>query len=438
MDLTPLEFTDFFLDFVVALGVGGLIGLEREHRRDQTQVIAGVRTFPLFSIGGYMLTLIAREAVGGALPSALLLATGLLGVVAIAIAFLWVRHQLGVTGMTTPMAMIVTFLLGVLIGYGFVQEAIVIGVATTFILLTKDRLHKFAEILSDDEIMGALQFITVLFILFPIVQRVEAPVFGQEWIGRGGLVDPYATLLVVIFVSAISFASFLAMRVVGARRGAIVSGLLGGLVNSEATSVSLAEQASAEPALVRVAVAGSLLATTTMFVRNLAIAGFADATLTVAREMLVPLALMALAGAAFATWRYRRRGPEEQGTIRPPRISNPFALLPALRFAALYLALTVLATLAQENLGPAGVYATALGGLVSAGAVTASVASLWATGAVPLEVAVRTAVLASVIGAANKLVILRATNRDVYRKARLPFGVLSGVGVVALAVAFLT
>lgn len=421
--------SEFFLDFFVALGVGALIGIEREHRRDQVQVIAGVRTFPLFSVAGYLLVIVASELGEG---KATLLAVGLAGTIAIAIAFLWVRHQLGVTGMTTPLAMIVTFILGLLVGFGYTGEAIVVGVATTFLLLTKDRLHAFAEVLTEDEMMGALQFITVAFILFPIVARLESPVLGQEWIGRGKLVDPYLTLLVVIFVSAISFASFLAMRFVGARRGVMLSGLLGGLVSSEATAVSLAEHARESRDLVRPAVTGAVLATTSMFVRNLAIAAFADPTLRVARLMLPVLAPMALASGGYALWRWRVARKEPRQEARAPRVKNPFAVTPAVRFAAYFVAITLLATFASRALGPVGVYATALGGFVSAGAVIASVVSLYAAGTVSFEVATITSVLACVIAVANKVVILRFANAEVFEKSVRPFTVIALVGLAAL------
>ncbi len=429
MAAPALDMGEFFLDFFVALGVGALVGLEREHRRDQTQVIAGVRTFPLFSLAGYMLAIVAREVGENA---AVLLAAGVLGMAAIAIAFLWVRHQLGVTGLTTPMAMLVVFFLGVLIGYDRAQAAIVIGVATTFLLLTKERLHGFAAALDDEEVMGALQFITVVFILFPIVQALHAPVLEQAWLGRGALVDPYFTLLVVIFVSSMSFASFLAMRTVGARRGVAVSGLLGGLVNSEATSASLAGYANESESLVRPAVIGALLATTTMFVRNLAIAAFADPSLAVARAMLPVLAPMAALGAALATWRYWRHRRREQDGGRVPRVKNPFALAPAVRFALLFLGISVAARVGTSLLGPAGVFATALGGVVSAGAVIATVCVLYVKGDASLQVAALTAILATVIGAANKLVVLRAANAQVFRKAGPFFVALTAVGVIGV------
>lgn len=426
--------TEFLLDFFVALGVGSLIGIEREHRGDQTRVIAGVRTFPLFSLSGFMIGVIAIET-----AEPILMATGVLVAGAVSLAFLLVRHNLGTHGFTTPMAMFVTFLLGALIAYGMTLPAVIVGVATTFLLLTKKRLHRFANALRDDEILGALQFVTLLFILFPIAGATTPPVAGQDWIGRGALVDPFTILLVAVFVSGISFASFVVMRVVGPRRGLEVSGLLGGLVNSEATSVSLATQSRAHHTLLASAKVGVLLATATMFVRGLVILGFAAGPR--APEIVAFVLPSAAAGAivllAIALWtRVRAPAPAETALVE---LRNPFAVMPALAFAAIFAALAVATTLLVRYVGDWGVYATALGGFTYAGAVVASLGALAATGQIDARVAAQTAALALLAGAANKLFVMRHANMDLQKRVALPVGaaVVVGLAMLGASLAFL-
>ncbi|MHB8605268.1 MAG: MgtC/SapB family protein [Thermoplasmatota archaeon] len=431
MAALPIEFGEFFVRFLTALGIGALIGLEREHRRDQTQVIAGVRTFPLFALAGFMLALVAQVV-----PDPVLLSAAVLSMGAITIAFLLVRHQLGVTGLTTPMAMLVTFLIGIFIGYGFEREAILIGVATTFLLLTKQRLHRFAELLTDDELSSALQFIVIAFVLFPLAANAPAPVLDQSWLGRGALVDPYAILLIVVVVSAVSFVSFVAMRALGAERGILVSGVLGGFVNSEATSVSLAEHAIGDASLVTPAASGALLATAMMFVRALFIAAVSATALDFAFRLALPLVPLLLIALVLAAIVYRSHaGPQ---LAKPVTVKNPFALGPAVKFAGIFAAVSLIATLLARNLGDTGVYLTALGGLVGAGAVVASVATLYAGGHISLAVATETAVLATAAGVANKFFVLHAANRAVYARARVSLIVLVVLAIgAAVAVPFL-
>lgn len=418
---------DFFLQLAVAAGIGGLVGVEREHREDNAMVIAGIRTFPLVSIAGFLVAILAKQS-----EAPLLLAVGVGGAFALALAFNQMRQTAGILGLTTPVAMVVTFLLGTLVGYGFTLEAVTIGVVTTFLLLTKRRLHKFAQYLEANEILSALQFITVLFILLPLTATLPASIGGLSWLGRGAIVDPYVILLVVVFVSTISFVSLLAMRQVGPHRGIIFSGMLGGLVNSEATTASLAERAKAHPALIGGAVVGSLLASTTMLVRNAAIAAFAEPTFRLFIALLPYLAPLALVGVALA-WMRRKDLDEE---VEPVRVANPFAVGPALRFALLFAALSVATELARAQFGDVGVYVTSVGGFVSAGAVIASLANLHAVGAVSLEVALRTALLATSASIAGKLVILRAVEPRVFERARGAYAWFTLAGLVAAAGAF--
>jgi uncharacterized membrane protein (DUF4010 family) len=415
---------DLLVNVLVALGVGGLVGVEREHRGDATRVIAGVRTFPLIAAWGVL-----AVRLGVQLASPWPVAVGALVAGAFALALFAARHSMGVTGLTTPAAMFVTFLAGCLIGYDLRIEGMVVGVATAALLVSKRRLHGIAHHLTDEEVMAAVQFITIAFILFPLTASIVGPLDPYGLVGPGRLLDPYWVLLIVVFVSALSFVSFLAMRSVGARRGIEVSGLLGGLVNSEATAASLAAQARDTPELEKPAAVGTLLATGTMFARNLAIAAFVDLSLGFARFMAIPLLLMAVATLAISLLRERSLRDAPMPNLR---IGNPFAIVPALKFALIFLGINLLAAGARNFLGPWGIYASLAGAFVSGGAVVASVGTLAAHGAVDLQTAGLVGVLACIIGAFNKLIILRATNMGMYRRSAFAYALVGTVGVLAL------
>ncbi|MHB8585566.1 MAG: MgtC/SapB family protein [Thermoplasmatota archaeon] len=419
--------TDFLLDFLTTLGIGALIGLEREHRSDEAIVIAGVRTFPLFSLAGYMVGLIAATT-----AQPLISAAGVLLAAAIAIAFLYVRVRLGTHGLTTPMAIIVTFLLGVIIAYGYREQAVVIGVATTFLLLTKTRLHAFAGTLDDEEFLSALQFITIVFILFPIAQSLQSPVLGYAWIGRGQLVDPYEILLIAVFVSTLSFASFLAMRFVGPSLGIEVAGLLGGLVNSEATSVSLATRAKESPTLAPIAAVGILAAVATSFIRSLLILIFSSGTRwQPITQIFLPVAAAGMIAAGAIAVYLRKEFPAEM-EIPQPTIRNPFAIMQALWFALLFGVLSAGVTLLSQ-FGTFGVYIAALGGFVNAGAVVASIGALFLAGKVDVHTAAITCSLSVIAQAANKYIILRPANLEMLRRLKWPLFIVLACSAVALA-----
>lgn len=418
---------DLLVNVLVALGVGGVVGIEREHRGDRAKVIAGVRTFPLIAMGGVLAVRIGTLTGSEWVVPIAGLVTG-----ALAFGLFWARHQMGETGLTTPAAMFITFLAGALIGHGLRIEGMVIGVATAALLVSKKRLHGIAHHLTDEEVMSAVQFITIAFILFPLTAGLTTALDPWGLTAPGGPLSPYGVLLIVVFVSGLSFASFLAMRTIGASRGVEVSGLLGGLVNSEATAASLAAQARDDGRLERAAIVGTLLATGTMFVRNLAIAAFVDPSLQLARVMVLPVAAMALVTLGIAVLRERRL---DHAAVPRATIGNPFAIAPALKFAVLFVLVSLLAHIAQGLLGPWGVYATLVGAFISGGAVVASVGALAVSGSVPLFDAGVVAALACVIGAFNKLLILRATHQGMFERSALAYVVVGAVGVLGLAVA---
>ncbi|MBI4392292.1 MAG: MgtC/SapB family protein [Euryarchaeota archaeon] len=417
--MAGLEFQvsfEFLVKLAVVVGAGLLVGLEREHRTDKKLVIAGVRTFPLIAVAGLLTQQLAIASDTG-----LVVAFGLAMAGIFAISMFVVRHLLGETGFTTPMSIFVIYLVGVMVGYGFLLEGTIIAVMTTGLLLTKRRLHLIAHHLSDDEISAALQFVTIAFILYPL--SPDGPL--DPW----GIWNLRTIILIVVFVSAFSFASFIGMRQIGARRGIVAAGLLGGLVNSEATAASLGQIAAANPSLVAHAAAGTLLATAAMFGRNLAIAAFVDPSLRLAQVLLIPAAAMACicVGASFLK---HDRDVDDAATIA---LKNPFAIWPAVKFGALFALLAGFAFFASGR-GESGVYATALGGFIHAAAVVASVTLLYASGTIPLKVAALTAVAAMTLSTVNKFIIVRSANKKVAERVALPIAAAAAVGVAALVI----
>lgn len=412
---------DFLIRMGVALAIGALIGLERERHREARTVLAGIRTYPLVALAG---TLFAQ--LGATLGSSYYIAVGAAVFGGFALVLYWVRHNLGLHGLTSPIALFVTYVAGSLIGIGFLLEGVIAGVATAVLLFTKSRLHQLAEVMTEEEMAGALQFIIVAFILFPL--------FADEPLDPWGVLNPKRILLIVIFVSGISFVSFLAMRMIGPQRGLAVSGLLGGLVNSEATTGGLAAIARDKPKFEANAVEGILFTNGTMLLRNLLIAAFVDPSLDFAIAIAPVIIGMFLVQIAFAL--YHR--PPPRGIEEGIRLGNPFAIRPALKFAVVFIVLQALSVGLRKipGAGDIGVVLTALGGLVSSAAVVASVGNLVADGQVSLRLAAVTAILAIIISTLNKLLLTRSIHPSLEPKIRARFLVPALAGILLLVVVF--
>jgi uncharacterized membrane protein (DUF4010 family) len=394
----------------LALGIGLLVGIERERQRKE----AGLRTFAFACVLG---------AIGGMLgdPFALM-AMALLGILVILLNVETIRTGEGAE-ITTSAALFVIGFTGVLAGQGHTFTPTAIAVATAALLAWKRPLAGFSRTLTEAELRSAILLAILAFIVYPVL-----PV---------GTVDPWhliearAAWVTVILVAALGFASYVLLKLYGTQ-GIELTGFLGGLVNSTVTVTELASRAhEARGALADVTYRGVLLATAAMLIRNAAILGLLAPAAFLSG--VVPLALM-LAGIVVAVFLSRPRqttqrddGVASAATAPLPAMESPFALTSALKFGVVFLTLQVLGTLAHRLLGHAGFYGvSAIGGLVSSASAVASAANLAASGTVPPRVAAIGALIASMASAFVNLPLVAriAKDRPLTRRVAL---VLSGV-----------
>ncbi len=394
IDLVPQSFgnmnvnIDFFQKLALAALIGILIGIEREHRRSEgMELIAGVRSFTIACIAGMVSSYLAQIINIG------ILLISLAFFAVIAAVFIYIKNvTLKQPGITGPIALYCTFLLGVLITYELYLIAVVGAVIITLLLAEKRPLHSFATNLTDDEILSATRFMAVVFILYPITP-------DELYLG---VINPRTILLIVIIVATISFLSFVVMKKMGTKRGIPLSGMLGGLVNSEATTGALAAMAKKRNELVESSYMGIILSNAAMLIRNLVIAFIVDPSGGVLFLMAPPQLIITLFAVADVI-KSRKHMPVSE-TIQ---LQSPFALSPAVKFASGFAALSVVSRFANLWAGAAGVYATALGGFISSAVVTASAAALAVGGEVSYSTAAVTAVLASIISTGNKMLLVK-------------------------------
>jgi uncharacterized membrane protein (DUF4010 family) len=433
------ETVEFVIELFVSVGIGILIGLEREHSRADDRgkdVVAGVRTFPLISMSGFIITYLAiRHDIPYLVP------VGIVVFGFVSVVFFYVRYHNEMKGMTTSLAIFVTFLIGVLVGFGYIFFGLVVGIITTFLLASKHRLHDIALVLDEDELLGALEFAVLALILLPLTyQLMLAPPYG-DYIGPGKPFDVFWILLIVTIVSLISLFSFIAIRRFGSLRGLEFSGAMGGLINSEAATASLAGIARKNPGVANPVLIGILLSNALMLLRNLAICAISDPSLKVLKLMLLPCLLMVLSCVAFT--RNFKGGCDAGEKIE---MKNPFAILPALKFAMIFAIIAAIAygatnfpaVLGNRVAGDVAVGFTALGGLVSSAAVVAPLSSLSFGGHITVELASIVATAACIVSTVNKALLVRlCCTRGLTRRIALPCAVTAVIGAVSLIVSCL-
>lgn len=359
----------------VAVGAGLLIGLERERRkgRGAGRQAAGIRSFSLAALAGALAQ--------GLQQPALVVLAGTVIVLLSALAY-WRSPRLD-PGLTTELALFVTFLIGVLAmrqpAWGAGAAAVVAG-----LLAARERLHRFAtRALSEAELHDALLLAALVLVVLPLT-----PATAVAWLG--GLV-PRTLVLLAVLILAVQAAGHVAGRLLGPRAGPLLTGLLSGFVSSTATVASMGSRLRAEPAQRTAWEGGAMMSTAATWVQVLVMLAAVSPMLAV---QLTPAALTgAGVAAASAVWHARAATATPAGPMTPnprdrtPRQGHaagrtgPLRVRAALLVAVMLVAVALLVQAAQAWLGDAGVMAgAALGALADAHAAVASLGTLQAAG----------------------------------------------------------
>jgi len=353
-------------NFFIALMIGALVGVEREKSKATKREITfgGLRTFILFAEAGAISAWLALQL---AVPWLFILTVlAVAGVVTIGYV-LESRVNPDSLGLTTELAAITVCLLGGAVMYGYAEIAVALAIVTASVLAFKQPLHGLVEKIGMDDIYAALKLLIASFIVLPILPHGAV----DPW----GALHPYELWLLVILISSLSLAGYVAVRWLGRARGALVTGLTGGLASSTAVSLAFAREscdearAPSEDALA----AGILVSWSVMFARIVVAVAVVNADLV--SEVLVPCASMAgVAAVAAALLHWRGAGkPKSQASEVP--LKNPFSLWAAMKFGALFAAVLLVVKIVETRFAGQGLYAVAaLAGLTDVDAITLSVA----------------------------------------------------------------
>lgn len=373
----------------IALALGLLIGVERgwsSREEAEGARLAGLRTFGLVGLLGGLWGLLATEV------GAILLGFGFVALAGVVLlAHLQTVRRDQDLGVTTAVAALVTFSLGALTTLGHAVPAAASAVIVTILLGLKPVLHDWLRRLSQEELAAVLKL--------ALISVVILPVLPNRGYGPWDALNPYAIWWMVVLIAAISFVGYFAVRIAGPRRGLPLTGLLGGLASSTATTLSFSRMGRRQPALHTLLAAGITLSAATMFPRMLLeVAVVGPALLPAIAPTLVVITVLAYAAAGLVWYRSRT----DNATANDVTLKNPFELGPALQFGALLAGVLLLAEGAQAWLGDAGIYLlAAASGLSDVDAITLSLARMSGEDLAP-EVAARGIILAGVVNTGVK------------------------------------
>lgn len=449
---------DAFTSLAISLALGLLVGLQRQRSEDR---LGGLRTFALACLFGTIAGMIASSGPGGSarldanlvwIPAAGMLA---LALVLIARGYSAAHAPTasllpappesplpGVpahdtvareAGLTTELALLTMYLVGVLVWTGPQMIAVALGGGVAVLLQAKFALHRFAAKLGENDLTAIFRFVLISLVILPVLP--------DERIGPYHIFNPHETWLMVVLIVGMSLAGYLAYRLLGDRTGPILTGVLGGIVSSTATTASFARRSriasgssngsTNNPAAasdVHAPVLIVLIAGAVMSVRVLI------ELAVVAREHFAaiapPIGIVmgtSLAACSLAWARSRRRVSVIQQQENPAELKAPVV------FAIAYTLVQFAAAGGKDWLGPSGLFVVAaISGLTDMDAITLSVGRLAAAGTATTETAWRAVVIALIANMCFKCGIVAIIGSRAMFKLMVLYTAVSIAGAVVV------
>ncbi|MDP3976193.1 MAG: MgtC/SapB family protein [bacterium] len=402
----------------IALVLGAFIGLQFQKHSEEKHFhpFAGLRTCMAITVLGFLVAFL--EQFNSSLP---LIISGFF-LILILLSYFQSVWQDGRPGATTELSLVILFIVGILVGYGRVNIPIIITILLSIIATAREQLYQFSSRFSKFEIIETVKFAIIIFMILPLLP--------DRTIDPWNLINPRTTWLLVILISGISFAGYMASKFIGKHKSILLSGFIGGLVSSTAVTTTMSIQNKKQPRLVDPYTLAILLASLMMYIRVLFEVFVVNRALL--DTLLIPIGGMLLTSTCFGLYYFYQSTRNHQPKLEKELdISTPLALAPAIKFSLFFIAILALIRVADLYWGDKGIYLTALfSGLADVDAISISLSNLSAEGSIQAELAVRAITYAVISNTLVKLVYIHLFGSKVLRnKVLLGFSTTSLVGL---------
>lgn len=389
MELTLLH------GLVISLSLGALIGMVRqwadEHGKVVVPSIAGLRTFGLWSLLGFLAAAIGERHHTSVFPVML----GLFGLGLVVTGYARSRQDREESnfGQTTIAAGLLTFFAGAMVFWKEYSAAVAVGAGVSIILASKPIVHGWTQRLTNQDIYLFLQFCAVSGLILPLVPN--------QGFGPMDGINPFRIWLMVVLISGLGFVGYIAVRLLGAGAGILVTGVAGGLASSTATTLAFTRASKDSPELASSLAMGIVVASTIMLGRVWVLIYALNAEL--GRATLLPMMVMAVPSVLFIAWR-QWASRARNDSVDAPTLSNPLSLKMAIKFALIYAVVALFVRWTGEGGAEAGFYPVAfLSGLTDMDAIALSLAAEYKGAVDLLDMAARGVVLAAVANTIFKM-----------------------------------
>ncbi len=417
LKITELE---LFVRLLVTIGIGLLLGLEREYSAliKKEPVFAGIRTFVLLALTGFT---------GGALHFLLspwVFVAILLSVMSLTAISYWITSNKGDIGATSELAGLMAMILGALTFLGYIELSLMITVIVLVLLSTKMQLMNVIGKITNEEIYALVRFVVVALLIFPFLPN--------EDYGPYQVINPREIGWVIILTSGLGFLGYVLMRALGAKKGILLTGILGGLVSSTMVTWVFSKKSKEGDSLNSLYTSAILAACTIMVVR------VALWVFLFNKELLVGLALplgILFLTAAGASVYFLVRNKEGDNVETQLPLGKPLEMTNAILFGVLYVVILLVITFANDYFGDEGIYITSgIAGLSDVDAISISISkmSVITISASTAQNAILIATLANTI--AKFGIALWASSREMRKNVLIGYGLIFVAALVAFAI----
>ncbi len=375
----------FVEGLVISMLVGALLGLEREYSKKQS--VIGLRSFSLAALFGFLSVILSKLLNNNLI---VFLAFIFLAAFTVIIYYTNARKSSNI-GFTTSISLVITFMLGIFVGFGWRTEAIFLGVLISIILFSKERMHQLVSRLNQKEVGDLLEFLVLLGIIYPLLPS-SFELFGVT-------VQPLMIWGIIVMISVLNFCVFMGARYLPIQHKIELFGFLGGLINTQAIIGSLMNVYKQNKKMFQNVASGFILINTAMYLRN-----FILITIIAPLTLLyvgIPVVLVLATLIPFSRLFLMMKHKEAQ-----IKIDSPFGVWPAAKLGLAILLVFILLDFSMTLGGNALLITAVLGGLVYSLAVCVSLGTLALNNAITPQQAALAFILANAASVISNFFVL--------------------------------
>jgi len=357
--LTELE---FLIRVLVTVGIGFVIGLEREFSQfiENEEIFAGVRTYTLVALLGFLTAFL------GITFNYWIFIAGFLSVVCIVAISFWVSSHQGSIGGTTEFATIITFLLGALTLIGAINASLALTVVIVVLLSLKVKLRIIIGQITQKELYAFVRFVIIALLILPFLPN--------NYFGPYNVINPREIGWVIVLTSGFGFVGYILMKFLGTNRGILLTSILGGLVSSTVVTFTFSKKSSETPTFSQNYAVGIFAASTIMVIRIFLWVYIFNSEML--HGLIIPLLTVFLTALGVTVFFYKKQLTKPYFKEKM-RLGDPLNIKNAAFFGIFYIGILLLVSYSSSTFGAKGIYiSSAISALSDIDAIAISVSKL--------------------------------------------------------------